>query len=211
MQSASHRSRFLPLMAALTATAWLALWLLGQSPYARYLDHGSWAEIGVAGSLCHAVPGGGEALTALLFVGGWVLMLAAMMLPTTLRLLEIFRRLTAGHTDRRRLVTLVIIGYAAVWAAFGLVAHVADWAVIALLRQSEWLVANGWAVGAAVLTIAGLYQFSALKYRCLDKCRTPLGFVIEHWRGAGKAWRCPLLLGGHRALFGGVCGGRLCW
>ncbi len=35
MQAASHRSRFLPLMAALTAAAWLALWLWGQSPYAR--------------------------------------------------------------------------------------------------------------------------------------------------------------------------------
>ena len=46
MQAASHRGRFLPLMAALTATAWLALWLWGQSPYGRYLDHGSWAEIG---------------------------------------------------------------------------------------------------------------------------------------------------------------------
>src|SRR5947209_17523885 len=51
MHAASHRSRFLPLMAALTATAWLTLWVWGQSPYMRYLDHGSWTEIGVAGSL----------------------------------------------------------------------------------------------------------------------------------------------------------------
>jgi predicted metal-binding membrane protein len=85
MQAASHRSRFLPLMAALTATAWLALWLWGQSPYGRWLDHGSWAEIGVAGSLCRALPGGRDALTGSLVVGGWVLMLSAMMLPTTCR------------------------------------------------------------------------------------------------------------------------------
>ena len=51
MQAASHRGRFLALMAALTALAWLTLWLWGQSPYARYLDHGKWTEIGVAGSL----------------------------------------------------------------------------------------------------------------------------------------------------------------
>jgi hypothetical protein len=102
MQAASHRSRFLPLMAALTATAWLALWLWGQSPSARWLDHGSWAEIGVAGSLCRALPGGRDTLTGSLVVGGWVLMLSAMM------------------------------------------------------------------------------QFTELKYRCPDKCRAPLGFVIEH-------------------------------
>ena len=62
-------------MAALTPTAWVALWLWGQSPYARYLDHGRWTEIGPAGSLCHAVPGGGETLSGLIFAGGWVLML----------------------------------------------------------------------------------------------------------------------------------------
>ena len=183
MQAASHRGRFLPLMAALTATAWLALWLWGQSPYGRYLDHGSWAEIGVAGSLCRALPGGRDALTASLVVGGWVLMLSAMMLPTTLPLLDIFRRLTARRADRRWLTALVIIGYLAVWGVFGLAAHLADWGVAFAVRQSEWLVANVWVTGAAILAIAGGYQFTELKYRCLDKCRAPLGFVIEHWRG----------------------------
>ena len=70
MHAASHRSRSLPLMAALTATAWLALWLWGQSPYAGYLDHGGWAEIGIAGSLCRALPGGRGALSASLVVVG---------------------------------------------------------------------------------------------------------------------------------------------
>ena len=89
-------------------------------------------------------------------------MLAAMMLPTTLPLLDIFRRLTARRADRRSLIALVIIGYLAVWAVFGLAAHLAGLAVFAGVRQSDWLIANGWAVGAAVLVAAGLYQFSAL-------------------------------------------------
>jgi predicted metal-binding membrane protein len=111
MHAASHRSRFLPVMAALSATAWLALWLWGQSPYSRYLDHGGWAEIGVAGSLCRALPGGRDALTGSLVVDGWVLMLSAMMLPTPLPLLDIFRRLTmrrrpaAADGARRRRVS----------------------------------------------------------------------------------------------------------
>jgi predicted metal-binding membrane protein len=193
-------------MAALTALAWLTLWLWGESPYARYLDHGKWTEIGLAGSLCRAFPGGGETLAGLLFVGGWVLMLGAMVLPTTLPLLEVFRRLTARRADRRVLMALVVTGYLAVWIAFGLIAHLADWAVLFVARQSEWLVVNGWAIGVAVLAIAGLYQFSALKYRCLDKCRSPLGFVIEHWRGAGEKWQA-LLLGGRHGVFCVGC----CW
>ena len=71
------------LLAALCGAAWLALWLWGESPYARYLDHGNWTQIGLAATLCHARPGGGETLGGLLVVGGWVLMLVAMMLPTT--------------------------------------------------------------------------------------------------------------------------------
>jgi predicted metal-binding membrane protein len=206
MQAASLRTRFLPLMAALTATVWLALWLWGQSPYGRYLDHGSWAEIGVAGSLCRALPGGRGALTASLVIGGWVLMLAAMMLPTTLPLLDIFRRLTARRADRRWLTALVVIGYLAVWSAFGLAAHLGDWGVVVAVRQSDWLVANVWAIGTAILAIAGGYQFTELKYRCLDKCRAPLGFVIEHWRGA-RQQRQALLLGVRHGAFCVGC----CW
>jgi predicted metal-binding membrane protein len=107
-------------------------------------------------------------LSGLFVVAGWLLMLAAMMLPTTLPLLDIFRRLTARRADRRSLMALVITGYLGVWGLFGLAAHVADWAVFASVRQSDWLLANGWIIGAAVLAAAGLYQFSALKYRCLD-------------------------------------------
>jgi predicted metal-binding membrane protein len=206
MQVASHRSRFLPLMAALTATAWLSLWLWGHSPYARYLDHGQWTEIAAASSLCRALPGGGETVTALLFVGGWVLMLSAMMLPTTLPLLDIFRRLTAQRADRGWLLTLVVIGYLAIWTGFALVAHLAGWAVLTVARQFPWLTANAWVVGTAVLATAGLYQFSALKYRCLDECRAPLSFIVEHWRGARDKWQA-LLLGIRHGFFCVGC----CW
>ena len=205
MRTASHRSRFLPLMAALTAAAWLTLWLWGQSPYARYLDHGHWTEIGFAASLCRALPGGGEALTAFVVAGGRVLMLSAMMLPTTLPLLDIFRRLTAQRADQRWLISLLVIGYLATWSAFGLAAHLADRAVLFAAAQSDWLVANAWVIGTAVLTAAGLYQFSPLKYRCLDKCRAPLGFVIEHWRGSREKWHALLLGGRHGAFCVGCC------
>jgi predicted metal-binding membrane protein len=205
MHAASQRRRFLALTATLVAAAWLTLWLWGQSPYSRYLNHGNWAEIGVSGSLCRALPGGEYALSAILVVAGWVMMLAAMMLPTTLPLLDIFRRLTVQRADRRRLMALVISGYLTVWGAFGLVAHLADGVVTFAVRQSDWLITNGWVIGAAILAIAGLYQFSALKYRCLDKCRAPLGFVIEHWRGAREHWHAFLLGSRHGVFCVGCC------
>src|SRR5262249_25488386 len=158
-----------------------------------YLDHGNWTEIGVAGALFRALPGGGEAVTGLLVVAGWLLMLAAMMLAANLAVFRIFPRPTGRRVDRGLLMALVATEYLAVWGLFGLAAHLVDWAVFTGMRRSDWLLAHGWVIGAAVLATAGAYQFSALKYRCLDKCRAPLGFVIEHWRGAHERWQAFVL------------------
>lgn len=206
MRSPQHRSWFLPAMGGLVALAWAALWLWAESPYGRYVDHGDWTRIGFAGTLCSALPAGETLLPAVLYVGGWVLMLTAMMLPTTLPLLEIYRRLTRRRADRWLLLGLVITGYLAAWSAFGLVAHGADMALHAAAAGNLWLSLNGWVVGAVVLGLAGVFQFSSLKYRCLDRCRTTLSFVTEHWRGRQER-RQALRLGWRHGLFCVGC----CW
>ncbi len=183
MRAAHRRHWFLPAAGALVVVAWTALWLWEQSPYGRYLDHGDWTKVGIAGALCSAVPVGEAVVPAVLYVGGWVLMLTAMMLPTTLPLLETYRRLTQRRADRWQLLGLVVAGYLSVWFGFGIAAHIADLALHEALAGSSWLTFNGWAIGAIVVALAGAFQFSALKYRCLDKCRATLSFVMEHWRG----------------------------
>ena len=73
-------------------------------------------------------------------------------------------------------------------------------------RQSDWLVANTWVIGAAILAIAGVYQFAELKYRCLDKCRTPLSFLAQHWHGP-RPRRSSFRLGLDHGVFCVGC----CW
>ena len=68
-----------------------------------------------------------------------------------------------------------------------------------------WLVFNGWALGALVLLVAGLFQFSELKRRCLEHCHSPLAVVTGAWRGrhpAREAWRLGLA---HGAFCVGCC------
>lgn len=193
-------------MGLLTALAWFALWLLERSPYGRYLRHEPWDTPWLRDGICRILPAGDVLVPGLVHVAGWTVMTAAMMLPTTLPLLEIFRRLTARRSDRRPLMGWLVTGYLGIWSLFGIAVHLLDFSLHALVRGSPWLTFNAWVFGAGALGLAGLFQFSALKYRCLDRCRTPLGFVIEHWRG-DSARRQAVLLGVRHGMFCVGC----CW
>lgn len=204
--AARHRRVFLPVLTALVGLAWLALWAWARSPYGRYLEHGDWTTSGPAAFVCRVVPGGGVIVPAALYAAAWMLMTMAMMLPTTLPLFEAFDRLVAGRADRVRLLTLLGGGYLAVWGAFGLLAHALHGVLVAWVGSVPTLAWHAGWIGAATIAVAGGFQFSALKYRCLDKCRTPLSFVIEHWRGRAQA-RQAFLLGAHHGLYCVGC----CW
>lgn len=206
MRTLGRERLFVPLVGLLVLSAWLLLFTWELSPYGRYLHHGQWTELSLAGGVCVVPLADGTLAPALFYVGGWVLMTTAMMLPTTLPLLEAFRRLTQSRQDYWFLMALVIAGYLGAWSLFGLAAHGLDWVVHQVAQRSVWLIFNGWVLGAVVFCIAGLFQFSSLKYRCLDKCRAPLSFVMRHWNGQG-ARRHALLLGLDHGVYCVGC----CW
>jgi predicted metal-binding membrane protein len=200
------RRWFLPIAVTLTVTAWVALFLWQQSPYGRYLDHGNWTETGLGAGLCAALPAAGWVLPVALYVGGWLLMISAMMLPTVVPLLDRFDRLVSQRPDRGRLLVLVIGGYILAWLGFGVAAHLLDAAVQEAALQSDWLLFNGWIAASLILAAAGLFQFSRLKYHCLVRCRAPLSFITKHWRGRTPR-RNALLLGLDHGVFCVGC----CW
>jgi predicted metal-binding membrane protein len=206
IDAASHRRVFLPVLTALVACAWFALWAWSASPYAAYLEHGDWTAAGPLAELCRTLPGGGVLVPAALSGAAWVLMCMAMMLPTTLPLFAAFDRVASRRPDHGRLLALLGLGYLAVWAGFGVLAHGLHGMLLALVDSVPALAWRGWLIGAAIIALAGAFQFSALKYRCLEKCRSPLSFVIEHWRGRAQA-RQAFLLGAHHGLFCLGC----CW
>jgi predicted metal-binding membrane protein len=194
------RRIFIAVLVGLIALAWAALFVWQQSPYGRFLEHHEVAhmEIGLDGDAVRF---------AALFISGWTLMTFAMMLPTSLPLIQMFQTMTRARADRLLLTSLLIGGYLAVWAGFGVAAHLGDWllhqAVVARLASHG---DRAWVVGSVTLVGAGLYQFTPLKYHCLDKCRSPFAFITEHWRGDRERFR-SLLLGAHHGLFCVGC----CW
>jgi predicted metal-binding membrane protein len=94
----------------------------------------------------------------------------------------------------------------AVWGAFGLVAHGLHAMVLALIERSPAWAFHAWSIGAATLALAGAFQFTTLKHRCLEKCRTPMSFLIGHWRGSAQG-RQAFELGAHHGLYCLGC----CW
>jgi predicted metal-binding membrane protein len=138
-----------------------------------------------------------------LFLVAWQLMIAAMMLPSSLPLIRLFGRASANQPRPLPAKAAFLGGYALVWTAFGAVAFLGDLAVHRLVERWGWLAARPALVGGAVLLLAGAFQFSTLKDRCLRVCRHPAGYLLQHYqRGTGAAFR---LGAGHGVFCVGCC------
>jgi len=181
-------------MAGLIGGAWASLGVLGASAYAPYLSHDFLVETGDLGRALGRVA---------VFLLGWTLMSIAMMLPSSLPLVTVFHTITSGAW---RLLMLLVAGYVWIWALFGLAALVADAGLHARVESSPWLGRRPHLIPATLLLTAGLFQFSPLKHSCLERCRSPIGFVVQHWRGGGRALRA-FTLGVRHGIFCVGC----CW
>lgn len=130
--------------------------------------------------------------TVLLFAM-WAVMMVGMMLPSASPVLLLYagaarRRSDAVHPSTR--VYAVAAGYLAVWIAFSAAATVMQRALSEWLLLSPMMTAASARVSGVLLLIAGLYQVTPLKRVCLDACRSPLAFIMAHWRGgSGGAFR----------------------
>lgn len=120
------------------------------------------------------------------FVGIWVTMMAAMMLPSVSPMVLLFARVSRERA-RKGLAQLVpawlfVAGYLVVWTAVGLVAYGLYRAVVSAgTGWLSWDRAGPYIAGAA-LAAAGVYQLTPLKDVCLRHCRSPLHFLLHDWR-----------------------------
>ena len=159
MSVARTEGGLVALLLALAAAGW---WSTVESM--RGMDAGPWTGLGTLGW----------------FLGVWIVMMAAMMLPSAIPTVTLYAGLAK---DRVPLAPLFFVaGYLAVWAAAGLVAfalagvggHVAG-------GVFAWERAGRWAAGATLL-LAAAYQLTPLKDACLTRCRVPIAFLLGSWR-----------------------------
>jgi len=134
----------------------------------------------------------------------WALMSAAMMAPTALPALATYEDLAATGAGTGRGFIELLAGYLAVWLGFSGLAAGAQVALSGAGLVTPLGESASPVLSAALLAGAGAYQFSALKDACLSKCRQPLTFFMEHWRGT--RWNAL----GMGLRLGAVCLG-CCW
>jgi len=177
--------------AALIGGAWVTLGFLGASRFAPYLSHGPVGNAGLSPTPARV----------LIFVAGWTLMSIAMMLPSSLPLVTVFHTITGSPS----LVAALVAGYLGIWALFGVAGFVADTGLHEALEGLPSLKARADLIPPGLLLAAGLFQFSPLKYSCLQQCRSPVGFVIQRWRGGGRPLQAFALGVRHGVFCVGCC------
>jgi predicted metal-binding membrane protein len=136
------------------------------------------------------------------FLGVWVVMMAAMMFPSVAPTVALYAKMTRRRGLSRSL--LFTSGYLLVWGAAGVVAY-------GLFRVGRsvfggdltWHAGGRWFAGG-VLALAALYELTPLKDVCLEKCRSPLGFLLGAWRDGQRG---ALEMGARHAAWCVGC----CW
>jgi len=158
---AAVRTR-LALVGLLFALAVLAWWWTADQM--RGMGGGPGAELGTLGW----------------FVGVWIVMMAAMMLPSVSPTVALYSRMTRSRSPSAPLVFTA--GYLLVWGGAG----VAAYGIFELGRafagsQLAWDGAGRWVAGGTLI-VAAVYELTPLKDVCLAKCRSPLGFLLGSWK-----------------------------
>ena len=131
------------------------------------------------------------------FLGMWVVMMMAMMLPSLVPMLQRYRTAVAGIAAARLgwLTAIVGIGYFVVWTVFGLAVFPVGVALAEIeMREPAVSRAVPFMVGVVVL-LAGALQFTPWKARQLACCREAPRHVRILSSGIDSAWRYGLRLG----------------
>ena len=135
-----------------------------------------------------AMAGSWSARNFLLTFVMWSVMMVAMMLPSAAPAILLYGSMVRRNAERGvplAAAWIFALGYLAAWTMFSCFATVMQ---LSLHEQNllnmHMESSNVW-LGAAILVVAGVYQWLPAKHACLNKCRHPVQFFITRWRAGG--------------------------
>ena len=114
--------------------------------------------------------------------GMWAVMMAAMMLPTMVPTMRSYEDLMASADGTRIGWLGVLLGYSLIWVIFSLVITAVQMGLLSLsIVDMMGKVKSLW-VSAALLILAGAFQFTRVKEVCHGVCHSPMSYFIGHWK-----------------------------
>lgn len=177
-------------LAGVTVLAWLSLTQLGTQMAGSGMGNGEMAGM----AMDPVMPMPWTAAGVLLIFAMWAVMMIGMMLPTAIPMILLFHTVAARRGGwAAGAVALFVLAYGLVWCGFSAAATALQWQLerMALLTPDMAVTAR-W-LGGAILLAAGLYQWLPVKQACLTRCRSPVTFILRHWRsGPAGAFRIGL-------------------
>jgi predicted metal-binding membrane protein len=136
----------------------------------------------------------------------WWIMMVAMMLPSASPTILLFARVYGRQRAGGQAYVpagIFALGYLGVWAFFSLLAASAQWGLESAGLLNMMMASTAKWLGGGLLIAAGLWQFTPWKHACLRHCRSPLSFLMMHWRnGSAGAFRMGIE---HGAFCLGCC------
>lgn len=189
-----ERTLVLAGLAGVIALAWV--WLLaGAGLHMDEMDIGG-------GQIMLMAPPWTPGYAATIFIM-WIVMMAAMMLPSAAPAILLAAALTRRTGELHALASSwqFGLGYLGIWGAFSLVATGLQFALDRAGVLSETMASSSFVLAALLLIAAGVYQWTPWKQACLRHCRSPVEFFTRYWRrgpfGAMRAgaWHGAFCLG----------------
>ena len=160
----------------ITALSWGYMWYLARDPMA----------------LCMVNRNPWSAADLIALFAMWAVMMVAMMFPSASPLILAFasvNRMRRAQSLPYAPTSAFVLGYAAAWTGYSVLATVAQEALHSAALISSTGISTSGILGGSLLVAAGIFQWTPLKDACLRHCRSPLGFILTEWRdGIGGAF-----------------------
>jgi predicted metal-binding membrane protein len=121
----------------------------------------------------------------ILLVLMWLVMMIAMMTPSVAPLILVFARVNRERKQQDHPFVnagYLITGYFLVWAVFSVAATSLQWLLQQISLLNPEMKTTNKILGSIILTLTGIFQFTPLKQTCLTHCRSPINFVLLHWK-----------------------------
>ena len=115
----------------------------------------------------------------------WFVMMVAMMTPSVAPLILIFAMVNRQKKQQQNPFVptgYLLYGYFLIWAGFSLLATLLQWLLQNISLLNPEMETTNKILGSFILIAAGIFQFTPLKQRCLNYCRTPVDFIHRNWK-----------------------------